>query len=48
MSQQSNSLPEFHAEPLPERLCNYDRLLDTMKSRGLDGLCALPVTTSFT
>ena len=33
-------LPEFTREPLPERLCNYDRLLDTLKSRGLDGIVA--------
>jgi len=38
MSQLNNSLPEFQHEPLPERLCNYDRLLDTMKARGLDGI----------
>ena len=38
MSQLGNSMPEFQHEPLPERLCNYERLLDTMKSRGLDGI----------
>ena len=36
----SRSLPEFTREPLPERLCNYERLLDTMKFRGLDGIVA--------
>ena len=34
----STSMPEFKHEPLPERLCNYERLLDTMNSRGLDGI----------
>ncbi len=43
MSQMLNrSTPEFQQEPVPERLCNYERLLDTMKRRGLDGI----VTTS--
>ena len=36
------SAPEFEPGPLPNRLCNYERLLETMKSRGLDGI----VTTS--
>ena len=36
----ARSGPEFQHEPLPERLCNYERLLDTMRSRGLDGIVA--------
>ena len=36
----SRSMPEFPQEPLPERLCNYQRLLDAMTSRGLDGIVA--------
>ena len=36
----ANPKPQFQHKPLPERLCNYDRLLDTMKSRGLDGIVA--------
>ena len=40
----SNSLPEFEHTPLVERLCNYERLLETMKSRGLDGIVS---TTRF-
>jgi len=38
MSLFDNAMPEVPHEPLPERLCNYDRLLETMKSRGLDGI----------
>ena len=48
MSQMNTSKPDFQHEPLPERLCNYERLLDTMKSRGLDGIVTTPGTTSFT
>lgn len=33
-----SSPPEFRLTPLPERLCNLDRLLDTMKQRGMDGM----------
>ncbi|MGH7314329.1 MAG: aminopeptidase P family N-terminal domain-containing protein, partial [Candidatus Rokuibacteriota bacterium] len=29
---------EFARTPRPERLCNLDRLLDTMKQRGMDGI----------
>ena len=28
----------FERKPLPERFCNLDRLLASMKARGLDGL----------
>lgn len=31
---------EFKRAPLPERLCNLGRLLDTMEQRGMDGLVA--------
>ena len=34
----NNSLPEFEHAPLVERLCKYERSLDTRKSWGLDGL----------
>jgi Xaa-Pro dipeptidase len=30
--------PEFKRTPLPERLCNLGRLLDTMEQRGMDGV----------
>jgi Xaa-Pro aminopeptidase len=30
--------PEFRRTPPPERFCNLDRLLDTMKQRGIDGI----------
>ena len=30
--------PEFKRVPLPERLCNLGRLLDTLEQRGMDGL----------
>ena len=31
---------EFKRAPLPERLCNLGRLLDTMEQRGMDGLAS--------
>ena len=36
----TSSLPEFQRKVLPERLCNYGRLLETMEARGLDGIVA--------
>ena len=36
----TRSLPEFQPKVLPERLCNYGRLLETMEARGLDGIVA--------
>jgi len=30
--------PEFKRTPLPERLSNLGRLLDTMEQRGMDGV----------
>src|SRR5215212_4180415 len=36
----SGRLPAFKRPILPERLCNLERLLDTMERRGLDGLVA--------
>jgi Xaa-Pro aminopeptidase len=33
-----SSPPEFARTPLPERLCNLPRLLDTLKQRGMDGI----------
>ncbi len=32
--------PRFKRSPLPERLCNLERLLDTLEQRGLDGIVA--------
>ena len=36
----TRSLPEFQQKAVPERLCNYGRLLETMEARGLDGIVA--------
>ena len=36
----TSSLPEFQPKVLPDRLCNYERLLETMEARGLDGIVA--------
>ena len=36
----SRSMPVFQRKPVPERLCNYERLLDTMESRELAGIVA--------
>src|SRR5215217_7030126 len=36
----SSRLPAFKRPILPERLCNLERLLETMERRGLDGLVA--------
>lgn len=35
-----NSLPRFARSPLPKRFCHFERLVDTMKARGLDGIVA--------
>src|ERR1051326_9142631 len=32
--------PRFERRPLPARFCNFQRLLDMMEARGLDGLVA--------
>ena len=32
------ALPRFAREPLPKRFCNFERLIDTMEARGLDGI----------
>jgi Xaa-Pro aminopeptidase len=32
------TVDEFRRQPGPERLCNYQRLLDALEARGLDGL----------
>ena len=31
---------QFQRQPLPQRFCNFDRLIDTMKRREVDGLVA--------
>lgn len=36
----SGRLPEFKHPVLPERLCNLERLVETMERRGLDGVVA--------
>ncbi len=33
-----STVAEFRREPEPARLCNYQRLLDTLEQRGLDGV----------
>jgi Xaa-Pro aminopeptidase len=33
-----SSVTEFRREPEPVRLCNYQRLLDTLERRGMDGV----------
>jgi Xaa-Pro aminopeptidase len=33
-----STVDEFRREPQPARLCNYQRLLDTLEARGLDGI----------
>ncbi len=41
------SLPEFQPTPLPERFCNYGRLLETMETRNLDGIVAMSRYNAF-
>ena len=36
----TRSMPEFQRTVLPERFCNYGRLLETLEARGLDGIVA--------
>jgi len=42
-----NSLPAFPRNPLPKRFCNFDRLVDTMEARSLDGIVASSVHNVF-
>ncbi len=36
----TESLPKFSRDPLPKRFCNFERLMEAMEARGLDGLVA--------
>ena len=41
MGQSSLRTPAFARTPLPRRLCNFERLVDTMEARDLDGIVAV-------